>query len=180
MPAHTGGLPPADVNTCPAVPAAVNANAVPVPYAEPPAVAVAVELVPPFAIGSVPDISAVKLTAPKLGAPDALPCSTVVVVPAAVDAIAVVVEPYTTPYCVNVLACPVPPLATAKVPATVTAPVVVVAGVSPVLPNVIELTPEPAPENCAQVMAVTLIVPPALLVQTQPVSASVVPVSIKT
>lgn len=75
---------------------------------------------------------------------------------------------------------PVPPLATAKVPATVTAPVVVVDGVSPVVPKVIELTPEPAPENCAQVMAVTLIVPPALLVQTQPVSASVVPVSIKT
>ena len=112
MPDHTGALAPADVNTCPAVPAAVNANAVPVPYAEPPAVAVAVELVPPLAM--------------------------------------------------------------ARVPATVTAPVVVVAGVSPVVPKVIELTPEPALENCAQVMAVTLIVPPALLVQTHPVSASVV------
>ena len=118
MPAHTGALAPADVNTCPAVPAAVNANAVPVPYAEPPAVAVAVELVPPLPM--------------------------------------------------------------ARVPPTVTAPVVVVAGVSPVLPKVIELTPEPAPENCDQVIAVTLIVPPALLVQTQPVSASVVPVSTKT
>lgn len=118
MPAHTGALAPADVNTCPAVPAAVNANAVPVPYAEPPAVAVAVELVPPLAM--------------------------------------------------------------ARVPPTVTAPVVVVAGVSPVVPKVIELTPEPAPLNCDQVMAVTLIVPPALLVQTQPVSARVVPVSIKT
>ena len=78
------------------------------------------------------------------------------------------------------LVMPVPPLATAKVPATVPAPVVVVDGVRPVVPKVIELTPEPAPENCDQVMAVTLIVPPASLVQTQPVSASVVPVSIKT
>ena len=75
---------------------------------------------------------------------------------------------------------PVPPLAVARIPPTVTAPVLVVAGVSPVVPKVIELTPEPAPENCDQVMAVTLIVPPALLVQTQPVSARVVPVSIKT
>ena len=32
---------------------------------------------------------------------------------------------------------PVPPLATAKVPATETAPLVAVAGVNPVLPNVI-------------------------------------------
>ena len=75
---------------------------------------------------------------------------------------------------------PVPPLATAKVPATVTAPVVVVDGVRPVVPKVIELTPEPAPLNCAQVMAVVFSVPPASLVQTQPVSASVVPVSTKT
>jgi hypothetical protein len=35
---------------------------------------------------------------------------------------------------------PVPPLATAKVPATVTAPVVAVAGVKPVVPKVIEVT----------------------------------------
>ena len=118
MPDHTGALAPADVNTCPAIPAAVNANAVPVPYAEPPAVAVAVELVPPLAM--------------------------------------------------------------ARVPPTVTAPVVVVAGVSPVLPKVIELTPEPAPENCAHVIAVTPIVPPASDVQTQPVSARVEPVSTKT
>jgi len=75
---------------------------------------------------------------------------------------------------------PVPPLATANVPATVTAPVDAVDGVRPVVPKVIELTPEPAPENCAQVIAVVPNVPPALLVQTQPVSASVVPVSIKT
>jgi hypothetical protein len=45
---------------------------------------------------------------------------------------------------------------------------------------VIELTPEPAPENCAQVIAVVPSVPPASLVQTHPVSARVVPVSIKT
>jgi len=31
MPDHTGAPAPADVNTCPAVPAALNANAVPVP-----------------------------------------------------------------------------------------------------------------------------------------------------
>ena len=100
----------------------------------------------------MPDISAVKLTALKLGAPDALPCSSVVAVPAAVDAIAVVVEPYTTPYCVKVLACPVPPFATANVPATVTAPVVAVDGVRPVVPNVIELTLEPDPINAAVVV----------------------------
>ncbi len=75
---------------------------------------------------------------------------------------------------------PVPPFATASVPATVTAPVVAVAGVSPVMPKVIELTPEPAPLNCAQVMSVVPKVPPALLVQTHPVSASVVPPSINT
>ena len=75
---------------------------------------------------------------------------------------------------------PVPPLRTASVPATVTAPVVAVAGVSPVEPKVIELTPEPAPENCAHVMAVTPIVPPASDVHTQPVSARVEPVSTKT
>ena len=38
---------------------------------------------------------------------------------------------------------PVPPLATANVPATVTAPVVVVDGVRPVEPNEMELTPAP-------------------------------------
>ena len=40
---------------------------------------------------------------------------------------------------------PVPPLATARVPATVTAPVVAVDGVSPVDPNVIDVTPPPPP-----------------------------------
>ena len=38
---------------------------------------------------------------------------------------------------------PVPPLSTAKVPATVTLPVVVVDGVRPVEPKEMELTPEP-------------------------------------
>lgn len=37
--------------------------------------------VPPLAIGRRPDMSAVKTTAPNVGAPAALPCSTVVVVP---------------------------------------------------------------------------------------------------
>lgn len=77
MPDQTGALAPADVNTCPAVPAAVNANAVPVPYAEPPAVAVAVLLVPPFAIGSVPVTPVVRgkpvalVKVPELGVPSA-------------------------------------------------------------------------------------------------------------
>jgi hypothetical protein len=44
-------------------------------------------------MGKVPDTSAVNDTAPKVGAPAAFPCKTVVVVPAAVDAMAVVVEP---------------------------------------------------------------------------------------
>ena len=47
--------------------------------------------VPPFAAPNVPEISAVSETAPNVGAPAALPCSTVVVVPAAVVANAVVV-----------------------------------------------------------------------------------------
>jgi hypothetical protein len=38
---------------------------------------------------------------------------------------------------------PVPPFATARVPATVTAPIVAVAGVNPVVPNEIEFTPTP-------------------------------------
>lgn len=82
MPAHTGALAPADVNTWPAVPAAVNANAVPVPYAEPPAVAVAVELVPPFAIGNVPVTPVVRgrpvalVNVPLLGVPSAPPLTT--------------------------------------------------------------------------------------------------------
>ena len=47
--------------------------------------------VPPLPTGSVPDTSAVSETAPNVGAPAALPCKTVVVVPAAVVAKAVVV-----------------------------------------------------------------------------------------
>ena len=53
-PDHVGALEPLDNKTCPAVPAAVNAYADPVPYADPPAVGVAVALVPPFAIANVP------------------------------------------------------------------------------------------------------------------------------
>jgi len=59
--------------------------------------------VPPLAIGSIPDTSAVKDTAPNVGAPDAFPCKTVVVVPAAVVAKAVVVLAYVIPYCVKAL-----------------------------------------------------------------------------
>jgi hypothetical protein len=46
--------------------------------------------VPPLATGRVPETSAVRLTAPKVGAPEALPCKTVVDVPALVVANAVV------------------------------------------------------------------------------------------
>ena len=54
---------------------------------------VAVEFVPPLAIGKVPDTSDPKATDPHVGAPEALPCRTWEVVPASVVAIAVVVEP---------------------------------------------------------------------------------------
>ena len=60
------------------VPAAVYANTPPlVPDAIP---------VPPFATGAIPETSAVKLTAANVGAPAALPCSTVVVVPSVPNA----------------------------------------------------------------------------------------------
>lgn len=49
--------------------------------------------VPPLATGKVPDTSADKDTDPHVGAPEELPCSTWVDVPAKVVAIAVVVEP---------------------------------------------------------------------------------------
>ena len=45
------------------------------------AVAAVVPAVPPLATASVPDMSAVRDTAPNVGAPTALPCRTVVVVP---------------------------------------------------------------------------------------------------
>ena len=69
------------VKTCPVVPAAVYASAVPVPYTTAPAVGVAVLFVPPLAIGKVPVTSLTKLTALKAGSPAALPCNSVVVVP---------------------------------------------------------------------------------------------------
>jgi len=90
---HEGAAVPLDVRTWVTVPAAVYACAVPVPYPTPPFVGVAVEFVPPLATGKVPDTSAVKDTAPHVGAPEELPCSTWVEVPANVVAIAVVVEP---------------------------------------------------------------------------------------
>ena len=82
-----------DCNTWPKVPAEEYACAVPVPYPTPPFVGVAVEFVPPFAIGKVPDTSVPKATDPHVGAPEALPCKTWEEVPASVVAIAVVVEP---------------------------------------------------------------------------------------
>lgn len=55
------GIPvPAEVRTCPDVPAAVNPYAVPVPYGTAPAVGVAVPFVPPFATGKVPVTPVVK------------------------------------------------------------------------------------------------------------------------
>ena len=54
--AHIGAPAPPDTRICPAAPpAADQAKAVPVPYAIPPAVGVAVELVPPLAIWSIPE-----------------------------------------------------------------------------------------------------------------------------
>jgi hypothetical protein len=50
---------PLELNTWPEVPIAEIPYAVPVPYTTPPAVGVAVEFVPPLAIGTVPDTSAV-------------------------------------------------------------------------------------------------------------------------
>ncbi len=50
------------------------------------------------------------------------------------------------PYWVNALDWPVPPFVFAKVPATVTAPLVAVEGVSPVEPNVIVVTPSATDE----------------------------------
>jgi len=100
------------------------------------------------------------------------------VVPVSVLVYAKLPEPVTV--IAALFATPVPPLAAANVPATVTAPVVTLDGVRPVVPKLIELTPDPAPENCAQTIAVTPMVPPASDVQTQPVSASVVPCSTNT
>jgi hypothetical protein len=54
--------------------------------------------VPPLATGRMPETSAVRLTAPNVGAPEALPCKTVVDVPALVVANAVVDDAYVTPY----------------------------------------------------------------------------------
>ena len=114
----------------------MNANAVPVPYAAPPAVAVAVELVPPLAIGRVPVTPAVN------GRPVALVKTRAVGVPSAGVTRVGLLD--STTFTVPVLVVtPVPPLATANVPATVTIPVDAVDGVRPVEPKEIELTPDP-------------------------------------
>ena len=75
------------------VPAAVSVNVKPISAAFTAAVLTALIPVPPLARGRTPETSSVRLTAPKVGAPEALPCSTCVEVPAAVDAIEVVVLP---------------------------------------------------------------------------------------
>jgi hypothetical protein len=85
-------VPPLAVGKVPVVKALVD-----VAYRAPPDVN-EVKFVPPFEVGNVPDTSAVKDTAPKVGAPEAFPCKTVVLVPAEVVAKAVVVEAYVMPY----------------------------------------------------------------------------------
>jgi hypothetical protein len=55
--AHVGTPTPALVKTCPRVPAAVKLYEVPSPYGTAPAVGAAVLLVPPLAIGTVPEIA---------------------------------------------------------------------------------------------------------------------------
>ena len=75
------------------VAAAVAVDVYPMSAAFTSAVLTALIPVPPLVRGRVPDTSAVRLTAPKVGAPEALPCRTCVDVPAAVDAMFVVVLP---------------------------------------------------------------------------------------
>jgi hypothetical protein len=70
---------------------------------------------------------------------------------------------------------PVPPLDTPKVPASVTAPVVVVEGVSPVVPALKEVTPPPPPPPLASTNAVVAIC--VVFVPTLAVGAVGVPVS---
>ena len=65
---HVGVPAPFEVSTCPDVPTDVNAYPVPVPYDTVPAVGAAVLFVPPFAIGNVPEISAVNEIALHVGA----------------------------------------------------------------------------------------------------------------
>ena len=111
-----------DVNTCPAVPATVYACAVPVPYPTPPAVGVAVLLVPPEPIANVADKPAAVVAVPALpdilvdqvGAPATPEINTCPDVPATVYACAVPV-PYPTPPAVGVAVLLVPPEAIAKV-----------------------------------------------------------------
>lgn len=90
--------------------------------------------VPPLATGNKPTTPVVN------GNPVALVNVTEVGVPRTGVTSVGDVERTTEPEPVEVVT-PVPPLATAKVPATVTAPVVVVEGVRPVVPKLMEVTP---------------------------------------
>ena len=91
--------------------------------------------VPPFATGKVPVTPVVK------GRPVPLVSVTEVGVPrTGVTSVGLVLRT-TLPVPVDVVT-PVPPFATANVPATVTAPVVAVAGVRPVVPKLMEETRE--------------------------------------
>jgi len=76
-----GALAPLDVSTCPAVPAAVTSWESASVQTTPPLATTMFLFVPPLASGSIPEMSVVKTTAPKVGAPAALPLRTVVVVP---------------------------------------------------------------------------------------------------
>ena len=91
--------------------------------------------VPPLAIGNVPVTPVVK------GRPVAFVSVTEVGVPSKGVTKVGLVAKTTPPVPVEAVVEPVPPLATANVPATVTAPAVAVLGVNPVDPKLMVATP---------------------------------------
>ena len=95
---QTGAPTPELIRNSFATPTAVNAKLPPALYTTAPAVGLKFALVPPFAMGNIPVTSVVKLTALHVGDPAAFPCNTCTEVPAAVDAIVVVVGKYNRPY----------------------------------------------------------------------------------
>ena len=119
----------------------VRVKPVPFPISISPLAGVAVRPVPPLAIGSVP----VTPVLPK-GRPVALVKTRAEGVPRAGVTSVGDVERTLFPEPVLVVT-PVPPLATARVPASVTAPVVAVAGVSPVEPALNEETKVKEPKE---------------------------------
>gem|GEM_PF-4919522 len=132
-----GAPAPAETSTCPAVPAAVEAYCVPFEYMIEPAGPMVEIFVPPLTIGKIPVTSVVKLNALYVGAPAALPCKRVVVVPAAPCIIPVPFEIIIDEPDKAVLEL-VPPLAMGKVPVTcVVKPILPQLGAAPIPPLII-------------------------------------------